>query len=196
MDRQGRPQPGKDRAYGRKHKYDGDGLEIQTTSLDEQGHNMNDTAGNATMVYTYHSGNLVSAKALDKDGKPVLLEKERWSEEKFGYDENGRVNSEEFFDLSGQRSVNMDGVHLIRTDHDEKGYVKEIRYYDSEEIRMKVTLYNGQSMTSGANRKKSPISERMESRLSIRTKATRLDASGMTIKAGLPDWRCWGLTTI
>jgi YD repeat-containing protein len=133
MDRQERPQPVKDRAYGRAFEYDEQGREIRMTSLDQQGHKMNDTAGNATLIMAYDPlGNETDAKGLDKDDKPVLF-KDGYYEHRMTYDENGNVTSYAVFDLSGRPTVDEDRIHLTKYDYDPKGYVKEYRYYDTED---------------------------------------------------------------
>jgi hypothetical protein len=130
MDRKEKPQPVKDRAYGREFKYDEQGRDTRMTSLDQQGNRMNDTAGNATLEMSYDQfGNETYARALDKDDKPVLF-KDGYYEYRMTYDENGNQTSKAYFDLSSSPTVDEDGIHLYKWDYDEKGYVKEIRYYD------------------------------------------------------------------
>jgi YD repeat-containing protein len=131
-DRKRVPQPGPDRAYGQKHEYDERGVVRRETSVDRSGRKMDDTAGNATMEYTYDVlGNLTDAKALDQNDAPVLLKGDGYCEIKEGYDEDGDVKWTALFDSSGSPTVDKNGVHLTKFEYDEKGYVKAIHYYDT-----------------------------------------------------------------
>src|SRR5262249_20205382 len=132
-DRQGRPQPGPDRAYGQEREYDARGLEIRETSLDQLRMKMNDTAGDATQLLAYDRlGKFTEGKYLDRNDRPVLI-KEGYGETRSGYDENGNRTWLAHFDTAGYPTLNKNGVHLAKINYDEKGYVKDISYYDTNE---------------------------------------------------------------
>jgi YD repeat-containing protein len=76
-------------------------------------------------------GNPKSAKALDKDGNQILI-KQGWGEVRLRHDRNGNTISTQFFDASSNRIINS-GVHLIRTEYDDKGYARTVSLYDIEE---------------------------------------------------------------
>ena len=114
-------------------QYDELGRVTRISSLDPSGGKMNDTAGNATLVVAYdRKGNQTHAKALDENDRPTLLKRLGFAENKMVYDDFGNVTESAFLDRSSRPTANQDGVYLIRTDYDEKGYVQEIRYYDTE----------------------------------------------------------------
>ncbi len=139
MDRAGKPEPGKDRAYGREIEYDAQGRVMRMSSLDKrlpgdkQLRMMNDIAGNATQMITYDQfGNETDFKALDKDGRPVVL-KDGYYEDRSTFDEYDNSTSDAFFGPAGHPALNEDKVHLIRYDYDQKGYLKQVRYYDTKD---------------------------------------------------------------
>ena len=130
MDRAGKPEPGKDRAYGREIEYDAQGRVTRMSSLDKrlpgdkQPRMMNDIAGNATQMITYDQfGNETDFKALDKDGRPVML-KDGYYEDRSTFDENGNSTSDAFFGPAGHPALNEDKAHLIKYDYDQKGNLK------------------------------------------------------------------------
>lgn len=132
FDRDGNPQSGPDHAYGRKFEYDLDGRRLSMTSVDASGNNVNDTAGNATLLMRYDSaGNEVDNQALDAVGKATLF-KEGYHEARTTFDQYGNVIDWAFFDNDGQLGLNQNGVHEIRLTRDDKGDVRRSEYFDRD----------------------------------------------------------------
>jgi YD repeat-containing protein len=138
-DREGKPAPGPDNAYGQKMKYDGAGRLIRLTSLNEDGEPMNDKVGNAGQELKYGpEGNLIEVRAFDAQGAPTLL-KEGFYRITFTYDEWGRLTGKRFFDLSGGPATPY-GVHWIAWDYDKRGNLTSTKLYGIVNMRIKAAV--------------------------------------------------------
>jgi hypothetical protein len=128
-----KPVPGPDKAYGQEIVYDEQGRVISFTSLDADGHPMNDASGNATYSAEYDKqGNDVLGKATDALGRPTLFNKEGYSTRKLRHDAWGNETEEAYFDVDGSSPMidQEDGAHIVREEYDDHGNVTRITYFD------------------------------------------------------------------
>ncbi|MCP4116203.1 MAG: hypothetical protein GY737_12500 [Desulfobacteraceae bacterium] len=131
-DREGRPMPGPDHAYGQLREYDGKGQEVRLTSLNERGEPMNDKVGNAGIELTYdRHGNVIEWRALDVKGEHTLI-KDGFHRELRAYDKWGRMIEQRFFDLSGKPAVETveTGAHRVTWEYDDRGNIRTVNLYD------------------------------------------------------------------
>jgi YD repeat-containing protein len=126
------PVPGPNNAYGTEFVYDGQGREIRETSLDVNGHPLNDSSGNATEEIEYdNDDNPVLYKASDATGRPTLLTSTGYSFARLKYDQWGNTTERAFFDVDGSPIVSQtDGAHIVRAKFDDRGNVIEQTYFD------------------------------------------------------------------
>ncbi len=127
-----KPVPGPDNAYGKEIVYDAQGRETRETSLDMNGHPMNDTAGNATAENEYDSDDdPVADKAYDAVGRPTLLTTAGYALARFQYDQWGNETELAYFDVDGSPAVSQtDGGHSIRLKYDDRGNNIQQDYFD------------------------------------------------------------------
>jgi len=126
------PVPGPNNAYGTEFVYDSQGREIRETSLDVNGHPMNDSSGNATEEIEYDKDdNPVIDRASDAMGRPTLLTSSGYSQAHLKYDQWGNQTERAFFDVDGSPIVSQaDGAHMTRAKYDDHGNVTEQTYFD------------------------------------------------------------------
>lgn len=143
QDREGRPMPGRDDAYGQRKSYDGVGREIRITSLDEKGQPTNDKVGNATFVAIYdRDGNLTEGRALDVMDEPTLVA-DGYYKITLRYDEWGRWIEQRYFNLSDKPVAEKEsGAHLITAKYDDRGNMIAEKLFDTAENK---TLAGGGS---------------------------------------------------
>jgi YD repeat-containing protein len=133
FDRESRPMPGPDDAYGQRREYDEAGREIRRTSLNAHGKPMVDAAGNASMEARYdQNGNVIEENAFDAKGEPTLL-KAGFYRRTSVYDKWGRLTEQRFFNLSGEPAVDIQqtGAHHVLWEYDDGGNMKSIKLYDT-----------------------------------------------------------------
>ncbi|MBZ5491576.1 MAG: hypothetical protein LAO76_11655 [Acidobacteriia bacterium] len=132
LDRDGKPSPGPDQAFGKALEYDSSGRQTKDTSLDSNGHPMNDSAGNASFVVEYdHDGNQVTGIALDANGRETLLTQRGWSKVSFGNDRWGNLREMSFFDVNNAPVIDQkEGAHIVKFAYDNHGNTTEMRYFD------------------------------------------------------------------
>jgi hypothetical protein len=136
-DREGRPMPGLENAYGQRSAYDRAGHLIRLTSLNEVGAPMNDKVGNAGLEFAYdQDGNIIEARAFDAKGRPTLIKGDyyRWTAQ---YDEWGRQKEVRFFGFS-EAAVDTDqtGAHRVTYEFDDRGNIVSTRLYDRADRSM------------------------------------------------------------
>jgi YD repeat-containing protein len=126
------PVPGPDNAYGKEIVYDPQGRETSETSLDANGHPINDASGNATAANDYdNDDNPIAAKSYDATGRPTLLISAGYSIVRFKYDQWGNQTEMAYFDVDGSPVVSQtDGGHIIRLKYDDRGNNTEQDYFD------------------------------------------------------------------
>jgi YD repeat-containing protein len=127
-----KPVPGPDNAYGKETVYDAQGREMRETSLDVNGHPINDASGNATAESEYdNDDNPVAGKSYDAMGRLTLFITGRYSLARFKYDQWGNETETAYFDVDGSPVVSQtDGGHIIRLKYDERGNTIEQDYFD------------------------------------------------------------------
>lgn len=137
-DRQGRPMPGPDNAFGQQRIYDSRGREIRRTSLNERGQPMVDKVGNAVAEVDYDpEDNIVASRFLDTANQPTLVNAD-YASTRLAYDRWGRMTEQRFFGLRGEPVVEtgQTGAHWIVWQYDDRGNVTHIRLYDAADAPM------------------------------------------------------------
>jgi len=133
-DREGRPAPGPDDAYGQRLDYE-KGRLVRLTSLDEEGKPINDAAGNAGLEAEYDSdGNIIAQRAFDAENESTLV-RSGYYEWKAEYDDDwGRQKQQKFFNLRGQPTVEKEltGAHQTTWEYDDRGNAKSIKLYGTQ----------------------------------------------------------------
>jgi hypothetical protein len=108
-------------SYGESREYNSRGQVTLNLSLDADGKNMIDSAGNSGMRVTYNDkGWLMEARSLGPDLEPMPL-KLGWTVSKRQYDDIGRLTLITFYGPKDEPILDMDGCHGWTAEFDEHG---------------------------------------------------------------------------
>jgi hypothetical protein len=174
-DRDKRPRPDVDGAYGWRMEYNDQGLATRVTLLDEHGKPLRIKAGYAAIAYEHDPlGNATSVQYLDEEGRrarhrlgPSGLRRD--------FDNFGRLVTETNVDENGQPVPSMYGVvRLKRTYLDRLNFVEE---YQDADGRPKPSRY-------GVTRVREEIVEKTAQKKTVRR--TFLDSSDRPVRTS--DW--------
>jgi len=125
---------GRDKAFGRRQKFDALGRVVEMTSVGPNGQPMVDEAGNAGLGKTLDGlGNATKYVATDEKGKVATL-KDGWAISKLRYDPaSGNPIEIAYFDEAERPTLHKDGYHMVSMAYDDRGNVTEMHYSDLEE---------------------------------------------------------------
>ena len=109
------------RGWEDRFTYNSRGQVTLNLSLDADGKNMIDSAGNSGMRVTYNDkGWLMEARSLGPDLEPMPL-KLGWTVSKRQYDDIGRLSLITFYGPKDEPILDMDGCHGWTAEYDEHG---------------------------------------------------------------------------
>ena len=115
------PAVGPDGAFGQKMEHNPRGQTTLLLSLDADGNNMIDDAGNCGLQLKYdEEGRLVAVHSIAPDKKPMVL-KDGWAITRYLYDNAGRVRRTSFHGLNDEPVLHKDGYHGWEVEYDEHG---------------------------------------------------------------------------
>ena len=115
------PAIGPDGAFGRKMTYDSRGHRTSVLSLNVQGTEMVDNAGNCGMLISYNEKGLeIESRSVGPDLKSMPL-KEGYVVTRTRYDAFGRLRERTYYAASGEPVLHKDGCHGWKSDYDERG---------------------------------------------------------------------------
>ena len=105
------PAAGPDGAYGQSLTYNSRGQVTRKLSLDADGKNMIDTAGNCGIEIVYNDkGWLIEARSVGPDLKPMPV-KDGWTVFKNDCDELGRPRRTTYYGLKDEPVLHKEGYH-------------------------------------------------------------------------------------
>ena len=122
------PAAGPDGAFGQAIDHNLQGQVTQLLSLDADGKNMIDNAGNCGLVVSYnHKGWMTELRSLGPDLKPMPV-KDGWYLSKNEYDSLGRSTRTTYYGGKGEAILHKDGYHGMEAEYDDRGNAVATRY--------------------------------------------------------------------
>jgi hypothetical protein len=150
------PAAGPDGAFGQSLGHNSLGLITEKLSLDADGKNMIDNAGNCGLEVIYDkTGGMAEVRSIGPDLKPMPV-KDGWFVTKYENDSFGRSHRVTFHGLQGEPVLHRDGNHGWESEYDEHGNQITITYIglDGKPTLLGVgaaifrTAYNDQGKTT------------------------------------------------
>jgi hypothetical protein len=115
------PAAGPDGAFGQSIGHDSRGQVTLLLSLDADGKNMIDNAGNCGLQVIYNEkGWLTEVRSIGPDLKPMPV-KDGWYSSRNEYDELGRSRRTTYHGVNGEPVLNKDGYHGMEAEYDDHG---------------------------------------------------------------------------
>jgi hypothetical protein len=115
------PAAGPDGAFGQGISHNSQGQVTQLLSLDADGKNMIDNAGNCGLVITYNDkGWMTEVQSIGPDLKPMPV-KDGWYSSKNEYDALGRSTRTTYHGAKGEPVLHKDGYHGMEAEYDDHG---------------------------------------------------------------------------
>ncbi|HKP93181.1 MAG TPA: hypothetical protein VJS88_04730 [Chthoniobacterales bacterium] len=115
------PAAGPDGAFGQSITHNARGQVVLLLSLDADGKNMIDNAGNCGLQVTYNDkGWMTEVHSLGPDLKPMPV-KDGWSASKNEYDNLGRSTKTTYYGGNSEPLLHKDGYHGMEAEYDEHG---------------------------------------------------------------------------
>jgi hypothetical protein len=132
FDRNGKRQPGPDRAMGTRREFDHRGLPVLSASIDANDKPMLDMAGNSMERRSFDEmGNVLESVALDDEGKPTRVIN-GYCKTRYARDAYGNLIGYSCFDEEGRPIRDMEGVHRVVYKLGERGNRVETSYLDEK----------------------------------------------------------------
>lgn len=115
------PAAGPDGAFGQQLTRNPAGQVTLLLSLDADGKNMIDSAGNCGLQITYNNkGWMTEVRSLGPDLKPMPV-KDGWFLSKNEYDSLGRSTKTTYYGSNGEPLLHKDGYHGMEAEYDDRG---------------------------------------------------------------------------
>ena len=115
------PAAGPDGAFGQGISHNSRGQITQLLSLDADGKNMIDNAGNCGLVVSYNDkGWMTEVRSIGPDLKPMPV-KDGWYTSKNEYDALGRSTRTTYYGANGEPVLHKDGYHGMEAEYDGAG---------------------------------------------------------------------------
>lgn len=115
------PAAGPDGAFGQSLTHNGRGQITQLLSLDADGKNMIDNAGNCGLVITYNDkGRMTELRSIGPDLKPMPV-KDGWYSSRNEFDSMGRSIRTTYHGAKGEPVLHKDGYHGMEAEYDDHG---------------------------------------------------------------------------
>src|SRR2546423_1305155 len=115
------PAAGPDGAFGQGISHNPRGQVTQLLSLDADGQNMIDNAGNCGLTITYNErGWMTEVRSIGPDLKPMPV-KDGWYISKNEYDALGRSTRTTYLGENGEPVLHKDGFHGMEAEYDDNG---------------------------------------------------------------------------
>ncbi len=115
------PAVGPDGAFGQGISHNSSGQVTQLLSLDADGKNMIDNAGNCGLLVTYNDkGWMTEVRSIGPDLKPMPL-KDGWYRSRNEYDTLGRSIRTTYYGANGEPLLHKDGYHGMEAEYDDAG---------------------------------------------------------------------------
>jgi hypothetical protein len=115
------PAAGPDGAFGQAISHNTQGQVTQLLSLDADGKNMIDNAGNCGLVVSYNAkGWMTEVRSLGPDLKPMPV-KDGWYSSRNEYDSLGRSTRTTYYGANGEPVLHKDGYHGLEAEYDAVG---------------------------------------------------------------------------
>jgi hypothetical protein len=115
------PAAGPDGAFGQNMGHNSDGQVTQLLSLDADGKNMIDNAGNCGLVISYNDkGWMTEVRSIGPDLKPMPV-KDGWYSSKNEFDALGRSTRTTYHGANGDPLLHKDGYHGMLAEYDGSG---------------------------------------------------------------------------
>jgi len=115
------PATGPDGAYGQAIGHNSNGQVTQLLSIDADGKNMIDNAGNCGLVITYNDkGWMSEVHSIGPDLKPMPV-KDGWYLSKDEQDAFGRSIRTTYYGANGEPVLHKDGYHGMEAEYDDRG---------------------------------------------------------------------------
>ncbi len=130
-DREQRPRPDPDGAFGRRMEFNERGLVTRVTLLDAEGRPFRIATGYATLETEYDDmGNSILSRYLDETGRPTW-HKDGYASVRRTYDTFGRIEEEVNLDMAGKPVRTRSGVIRLRAEYTgPEDYV--VQYLDAQ----------------------------------------------------------------
>jgi hypothetical protein len=122
-DRDGKnlPAAGPDGAFGQDISHNSRGQITRLLSLDADGKNMIDNAGNCGLTLSYNDkGWMTEVHSLGPDLSPMPV-KDGWYISRFEYDSLGRSTRTTYHGLKGEPVLHKEGYHGLQAEYDDRG---------------------------------------------------------------------------
>ena len=115
------PAAGPDGAFGQSISHNSRGQVTQLLSLDADGQNMIDNAGNCGLVIVYNDkGLMTEVRSIGPDLKPMPV-KDGWYVSRNDYDALGRSTRTTYLGAKGEPVLHKDGYHGMEAEYDDNG---------------------------------------------------------------------------
>jgi hypothetical protein len=146
------PAAGPDGAFGQDISHNSGGQVTRLLSLDADGKNMIDNAGNCGLVITYNDkGWMTEVRSIGPDLKPMPV-KDGWYSSKNEFDALGRSTRTTYHGANGEPVLHKDGYHGMLAEYDESGNAVATIYVGldgkptllSSGVAIYRSVYNGQ----------------------------------------------------
>jgi hypothetical protein len=122
------PAAGPDGAFGQAINHSSRGQVTQLLSLDADGKNMIDSAGNCGLVVSYNGkGWMTEVRSIGPDLKPMPV-KDGWYLSRNEYDSLGRSTRTTYYGAKGEPVLHRDGYHGMEAEYDDRGNQVTTRY--------------------------------------------------------------------
>lgn len=124
------PAAGPDGAFGQSISHSSRGQVTQLLSLDADGKNMIDNAGNCGLIVSYNDkGWMTEVHSLGPDLKPMPV-KDGWYSSRNEYDDLGRSTRTIYHGANGEPVLHKDGYHGLEAEYDASGNPVATIYVD------------------------------------------------------------------
>jgi hypothetical protein len=146
------PAAGPDGAFGQDISHNSGGQVTRLLSLDADGKNMIDNAGNCGLMITYNDkGWMTEVRSIGPDLKPMPV-KDGWYSSKNEFDALGRSTRTTYHGANGEPVLHKDGYHGMLAEYDESGNAVATIYVGldgkptllSSGVAIYRSVYNGQ----------------------------------------------------